>query len=57
MARASYGCNIDAYFNGIASASLRGWLWLRCAFVGNILSTSLRPLFGLGVERSTQPTC
>lgn len=52
-ARAASGCNIGAYFSGIASGSLHGWLWLPAAFVGNILGTYLRPWFGLGVERST----
>jgi uncharacterized protein len=53
-ARVAYGCNIGAYFSGIASGSLHGWLWLPAAFVGNILGTSLRPLFGLSVERSSR---
>ncbi|MDB5653909.1 MAG: conserved rane protein of unknown function [Tardiphaga sp.] len=51
-ARLAYGCNIGAYFSGIASGSLHGWLWLVAAFIGNILGTALRPLFGLSVERS-----
>jgi len=51
-ARVAYGCNIGAYFSGIASGSLHGWLWLAAAFAGNILGTSLRPFFGLGVERT-----
>ena len=55
--RIASGCNIGAYFSGIASASLHGWLWLPCAFAGNILGTYLRPTFGLGVERSALPKC
>ena len=35
-ARVAYGCNIGAYFSGIASGSLHGWLWLPAAFAGNI---------------------
>jgi uncharacterized protein len=54
-ARVAYGCNIGAYFSGIASGSLHGWLWLPAAFVGNILGTAVRPLFDLGVERT--PRC
>src|SRR5262249_45251562 len=46
-ARVAYGCNIGAYFSGIASGSLHGWLWLPAAFAGNILGTRLRPCFGL----------
>jgi uncharacterized membrane protein YedE/YeeE len=54
-ARAAYGCNIGAYFSGIASGSLHGWLWLPAAFAGNVLGTALRPVFHLGVERT--PRC
>jgi uncharacterized membrane protein YedE/YeeE len=46
-ARIAYGCNIGAYFSGIASSSLHGWLWFVAAFAGNIAGTRLRPLFGL----------
>jgi uncharacterized protein len=46
-ARIAYGCNIGAYFSGIASASLHGWLWFVAAFSGNMLAMRLRPLFGL----------
>jgi uncharacterized membrane protein YedE/YeeE len=52
-ARVAYGCNIGAYFSGIASASLHGWLWLPAAFAGSMLGTALRPAFGLKVERTT----
>jgi hypothetical protein len=51
-ARAASGCNIGAYFGGIASASLHRWIRLPAAFAGNILGTRLRPWFGLGVERT-----
>jgi uncharacterized membrane protein YedE/YeeE len=53
-ARLAYGCNIGAYFSGIASGSLHGWVWLVAAFIGNIFGTNLRPLFGLSVERTEQ---
>jgi uncharacterized membrane protein YedE/YeeE len=46
-ARIAYGCNIGAYFSGIASGSLHGWLWLPAAFAGNAAGTHLRPFFGL----------
>ena len=49
-ARLAYGCNIGAYFSGIASSSLHGWVWLVAAFFGSILGTRLRPWFGLSVE-------
>ncbi|MBZ6077540.1 YeeE/YedE family protein [Microvirga puerhi] len=51
-ARLAYGCNIGAYFSGIASGSLHGWVWLVAAFFGNVLGTKLRPFFGLEVERT-----
>ena len=51
-ARLAYGCNIGAYFSGISSSSLHGWVWLAAAFAGSVLGTYLRPLFGLSVERN-----
>ena len=56
-ARLAYGCNIGAYFSGIVSGSLHGWLWLVAAFVGNVAGTRLRPLFGLEVERLKPTAC
>ena len=44
-ARLAYGCNIGAYFSGIASGSVHGWLWLVFAFLGNGLGVKLRPIF------------
>jgi uncharacterized membrane protein YedE/YeeE len=55
-ARIAYGCNIGAYFSGIASGSLHGWLWLVAAFAGNVAGTRLRPLFDLNVEK-TRTAC
>ena len=43
--RLAYGCNIGAYFSGIASGSLHGWLWLVAAFIGNSVGVRLRPFF------------
>lgn len=45
--RIAYGCNIGAYFSGIASTSLHGWLWFAAALAGNAAGTKLRPRFGL----------
>jgi uncharacterized membrane protein YedE/YeeE len=56
-ARLAYGCNIGAYFSGISSASLHGWLCLVAAFGGSIIGTRLRPLFGLAVEKSKLTGC
>ncbi len=55
-ARIAYGCNIGAYFSGIASGSLHGWLWLVAAFAGNVVGTHLRPMFDLNVEK-TRTAC
>nr|WP_245598928.1 YeeE/YedE family protein [Halotalea alkalilenta] len=44
-ARLAYGCNIGAYFSGIASGSLHGWVWLIAAFFGNAVGVRLRPFF------------
>jgi uncharacterized membrane protein YedE/YeeE len=48
-ARIAYGCNIGAYFSGIASSSVHGWVWFAAAFLGNGVGARLRPLFGLRV--------
>lgn len=50
-ARIAYGCNIGAYFSGIASGSLHGYLWAVAAFAGNMLGVALRPWFFM--ERRT----
>lgn len=44
-ARLSYGCNIGAFFSGIASGSLHGWVWIVCAVAGTVLGIRLRPYF------------
>ncbi|MEQ4538919.1 MAG: YeeE/YedE family protein [Billgrantia sp.] len=44
-ARLAFGCNIGAYFSGIASGSLHGWVWLVAGFAGNAVGIRLRPLF------------
>lgn len=41
-ARLSYGCNIGAFFSGVASSSLHGWLWIACALPGNAIGIALR---------------
>jgi len=54
--RLAYGCNIGAYFSGIASGSLHGWLWLVAAFVGNGVGVRLRPFFFPGERREAKLT-
>jgi uncharacterized membrane protein YedE/YeeE len=56
-ARLAYGCNIGAYFGGIASFSLHGWLWGVMALGGTWLGLKLRPRFGLSVPRRTDGSC
>uniref|UniRef100_B8HKX2 Uncharacterized protein n=1 Tax=Cyanothece sp. (strain PCC 7425 / ATCC 29141) TaxID=395961 RepID=B8HKX2_CYAP4 len=46
-ARLAFGCNVGAYFGGIASTSMHGWLWIFFALLGTGLGVKLRPLFQL----------
>ncbi|MBF2051665.1 MAG: YeeE/YedE family protein [Elainella sp. C42_A2020_010] len=46
-ARLAFGCNVGAYFSGIASTSLHGWLWIGFALLGTAVGVRLRPLFRL----------
>jgi uncharacterized membrane protein YedE/YeeE len=41
-ARLAFGCNIGAFFSGIASGSLHGWLWFASALGGSYLVIALR---------------
>lgn len=50
--RLAYGCNIGAYFSGIASGSVHGWLWLVAAYAGNVVGVRIRPVFFVA-ERKT----
>lgn len=56
-ARLAFGCNIGAYFGGIASFSLHGWLWGVMAIVGTVGGLALRPLFGLTNPKPTDSVC
>lgn len=46
-ARLAYGCNIGAFFSGVASTSLHGWVWIAAAVLGNVIGVRLRPLLRL----------
>jgi len=46
-ARIAYGCNIGAFFSGVASTSLHGWVWIVAALGGTAVGVRLRPYFGL----------
>lgn len=50
-ARLAFGCNIGAFFSGVASASIHGWVWFLLAMLGTWVGVGLRPWFGLTVER------
>jgi hypothetical protein len=50
-ARVASGCNIGAYFSGIASTSLHGWLWGAAALLGTPLGVRLRRVFGVDDAR------
>jgi uncharacterized protein len=46
-ARIAFGCNIGAFFSGVASTSLHGWLWIAAALPGTWIGVRLRPYFDL----------
>lgn len=56
-ARLAFGCNIGAYFGGIASFSLHGWVWMVMAILGTLLALFIRPLFGLKNPKPTDSVC
>ncbi|WP_210367470.1 YeeE/YedE family protein [Bacillus sp. REN3] len=56
-ARLAFGCNIGAYFSGIASFSIHGWIWAVMALLGTFLALFIRPLFGLKNPKSTDSIC
>ncbi|MCC6007322.1 MAG: YeeE/YedE family protein, partial [Rhodobacteraceae bacterium] len=43
-ARMAFGCNVGAFFSGISTGSLHGWVWFAAAFAGSALGIRLRPL-------------
>lgn len=56
-ARLAYGCNIGAYFGGIASGSLHGWLWGALALAGTYVGLRVRPWFGLRNPKPSDSVC
>lgn len=46
-ARIAFGCNVGAFFSGVASTSLHGWLWIAAALPGSWVGLKLRPLFSV----------
>ncbi|TNF15145.1 MAG: YeeE/YedE family protein [Rhodobacteraceae bacterium] len=45
--RLAFGCNVGAFFSGISTGSLHGWVWFAAAFAGAFLGIRLRPILGL----------
>jgi len=45
--RLAFGCNVGAYFSGISTGSLHGWIWLVAAFAGSLLGVRVRAKLGL----------
>ncbi len=44
-ARLAYGCNIGAFFSGVASTSLHGWAWIVAAILGTWVGLRIARLF------------
>ncbi len=53
----AFGCNIGAYFSGIASFSLHGWLWGVAALGGTWIGLRVRPIFGLTNPKPSDSVC
>ena len=49
--RLAFGCNVGAFFSGISTGSLHGWVWFAAAFAGAVLGVRLRPRLGLEAGR------
>ncbi len=45
-ARLAFGCNVGAYFAGISTGSLHGWVWFAAAFAGSFVGIPLRERLG-----------
>jgi len=40
--RMAFGCNVGAFLDGIASASVHGWVWFALAFAGSLVGVRVR---------------
>ncbi len=45
--RLAFGCNVGAFFSGISTGSLHGWVWFAAAFAGSVVGVSLRARLGV----------
>ena len=48
--RLAFGCNVGAFFSGIATGSLHGWVWFAAAFAGAFFGIRIRAISGLEVR-------
>lgn len=46
-ARLAFGCNVGAYFSGISTGSVHGWIWFAAAFAGSAVGVRVRERLGL----------
>jgi uncharacterized protein len=46
-ARLAFGCNVGAYFSGISTGSVHGWVWFAMAFAGSVAGVRVRERLGL----------
>jgi hypothetical protein len=44
--RLAFGCNVGAFFSGISTGSLHGWVWFGAAFLGSMLGVRWRRSLG-----------
>ncbi|WP_416825594.1 YeeE/YedE family protein [Ectobacillus polymachus] len=51
-ARLAFGCNIGAYFSGVASFSLHGWVWMVMAMLGSLIGIQFRNSCGFKRKNS-----
>ncbi len=52
--RLAFGCNVGAFFSGVSTGSLHGWVWFAAAFLGSIYGLRLRKRLGFEA-RETAP--
>ena len=45
--RLAFGCNVGAFFSGVSTGSLHGWVWFVAAFAGSWFGVRWRPALGL----------
>ena len=49
--RLAFGCNVGAFFSGISTGSLHGWVWFIAAFAGAFVGIRLRSVLGFEAGR------